>query len=361
MNYRKNNPRGLIPVGHITGNVYNPFTSTNKYTLDPSTPSLQNGDGVIISPKAASYPINMYYPGDKPMVRLYLPVVTIHEAGNRATITLSGCANADTPIHGVFQNCTYTPAAGGKAIVQEYWIAGTIATSEVIATIIDDEGVIYKTTLGTYTGSMLTADPETTGTKFNTMPAIQREIVNAWPTTSADYADTNPTLANSCVIGSNLAFLTGDYLTDADAGATKVGSLSTVKINNVLGGDGRPYKDNPQIANQGNPLGNPFGVSTFYACPAIQITNAVPAKVDGRNEPEISRTHGPLRLIGFVDTQENKPYAYGVGKYNGAGPDQKENPILPALGNYENTPFMQVRVMINNHSFNSPTISVKME
>jgi hypothetical protein len=241
---------------------------------------------------------------------------------------------AGQPIVGVFQGCSYY-SANGTYIEQEYWVAGTPVQSGtlVTATIIDDPFVIFDIQLGTYAGA-----PFAELTEFYLLPCLQ--VQNAdWPLTGG--TNNTPTIGNSCVIGSNLTLMTGNNVADAVGGGN-----SATMTGITLNGDVAGYTDNPLIADQGTVTGNPWGVSTFYACPSIAVTSANPSVTNGSNE--YARTvaaSGDLRVLGFTPNPKNVPGTYGQP---GAG----------VAGNYFNTPFLNVLVTINKHANKAGTVGV---
>jgi hypothetical protein len=335
MAYGKNAPFGLKPWGHLISGVCDIKAATGKYTISAQSGTLNKGDPVMITPANGMYALGNYYDGSQTEIQLWNPVVTINAANAPATIAITNSGVATQPILGVFAGCRYT--IGTTLYEQEHWIAGTAATSKVEAMVYDDPFIIYDVQLGTYTGAAAG-----TPTQFNLMPALQQQNA-AWPTTGAAFG-ANPTIGNSSVIGSNMLLLTGSYV-----GVQGTLTLAGVTVNGVVGGDGTPYADNPLIANYGTALGNPLGVSTFYACPQLCVTNANPLVVDGRNEPVIARNaNAPLKVHGFTPHPTNVPRAYGVA-LNGAG---------ATPGNYYNTPFLNVLCTINNHVNKPGTVGV---
>lgn len=115
-----------------------------------------------------------------------------------------------------------------------------------------------------------------------------------------------------CVIGSNLELC--------------IGSGAGGALNNI------------NAAYATNPVAGSNGLSAFYACPSIAATTAPAHDVTN----EYVRTYANLKLIGFADDN-------GL---NGAIPIGGGNPT------YFNTPFLNVKVLINNHVNKAPTQTV---
>lgn len=335
MAYGRNGPWGLKPWGHLIGGADGLKANVGTYTISTQSASLNKGDPVMLTAANAQYAIVPYSNGSQGEIQLYNPAVTINAGGIINTvIPVNGVAGQ--PILGSFVGCSYS--IGTTLYDQEYWIAGTVATSPVYATVYDDPFIIYDVQLSTYTGAYLT-----TPTQFNLMPALQLQNVS-WPTTGANIAGLNQTIGNSSIIGSNVPLLTGSAI-----GGPKpnIVSMATVTVNGVVGGNGTPYDDNPTLANYGTPQGNPYGVSTFYACPSLSYNFSNNGSPDGRNEPTKDATQS-LKILGFTPHPKNVPGAFGVALYG-----------QPAtVGNYFNTPFLNVLCIINNHVHKPGTVGV---
>ena len=334
MAYGVNAPRGLSPYGHLIGGADDIRTNSN-YVIDTITPTtLNKGDPVMYVPTGADYAVGNYYKGQDSVITRWDPTVTLLAAGNSTTVTAFG---GNPPIVGVFQGCEYS--VNGTYYNQEYWVGGTPATSKVKAYVIDDPYVIWDIQLGTYLGSDAANAP---GTRFVVLPCMQIQA-GTWPNTGT--AAANAIIANSCVIGSNVALLTGRGPIPANAGGTT--SLTTIQAWNGVAAAVAGYNDNPLIANYATQTApcNPLGVSTYYACPSIAGTNAAPSTNDGRNE--YARTAlRELKVRGFTPDPRNVPGTYG--QPGGAA----------TAGTYFNTPFLNVLVTINNHAFKPGTLSV---
>lgn len=123
---------------------------------------------------------------------------------------------------------------------------------------------------------------------------------NAFVVRPAIFAAATGNNIGGCVIGSNLEICIG--------GGT---NLNTV---------------NPAYAN--NPAVGANGTSAMYACPSLAATSANPPVADVRNE--YVRTNAALKLLGFSD-------------------DDALKGSLVANPTYFNTPFLNVKVIINNH------------
>jgi len=328
MSYGVNSPFGLRPYGHQISGVDDIKVNSN-YTISGNSLSLNKGDPVIYTPQGAQYAVAAGgYRGQQSEIMLYNPVATL-QAGGTPTTVIPQNGVAGQPIVGVFQGCEYyTP--NGTYVAQEYWQAGTATNGKpVIATIIDDPYVIWDIQLGTYAGA-----PFAALTQFYLLPCLQ--IQNAqWPLTGG--ANNNPQIGASCVIGSNLTLMTGNNVAGV-VGAGNSATLAGVTKWNGTAAVAAGYLDNPLIANQGLTNGNPWGVSTFYACPSIAVTSANPSVTNGANE--YSRTtalSGDLRVLGFTPDPRNIPATYGY-------------PATGVAGNYFNTPFLNVLVTINKHA-----------
>jgi hypothetical protein len=323
MAYGVNSPFGLRPYGHQISGVCDIKVNSN-YTISANSSSLNKGDPVMYVPQATQYNIVANgYQGKQPEIMLYNPAVTL-QAGGTATTVIPTNGIAGQPIVGVFQGCEYY-AQNGDYVVQEYWQSGTVTKGPVIASIIDDPYVIYDIQLGTYTGA-------TFGTlsRFMLLPCLQIQDAS-WPDTGG--ANTNPVTAASCVIGSNLTLMTGSNVASV-VGAGNSASMADITLNGI----DMNYQDNPLIANQGLVNGNPWGISTFYACPSLAVTSANPSLTNGGNEyGRTTALGGDLRVLGFTPDPRNVPGAYG-------------QPGLNVTGNYFNTPFLNVLVTINKHA-----------
>lgn len=320
MAYGVNSPFGLRPYGHLISGVDDIKVSSN-YTISANSLSLNKGDPVIYTISMGQYAVVANgYQGKQAEIQLYNPTVALVATGGAGT-TIS-----PTTIAGVFQGCEYyTP--NGTYVAQEYWQAGTATNGRpVIASIIDDPYVIYDIQLSTYSGAQFAQLG-----RFSVLPCLQVESAAAnWPNTGTAAAVPG-VVGNSCVTGSNIALLTGNNVA-ALVGVNVSATMTGITLNGAPAG----YLDNPLIINQGLANGNPWGVSTFYACPSIAVSNANPGLVDGSCEYARSATTA-LTVVGFTPDPRNVPGTYG-------------QPGLLAAGNYFNTPFLNVLVTINNHA-----------
>lgn len=327
MSYGVNSPFGLRPYGHQISGVDDIKVNSN-YTISGNSLSLNKGDPVMYTPQGAQYAVVAGgYQGKQAEIMLYNPVVTLRAEGAPTTVIPQNGV-AGQPIVGVFQGCEYfTP--NGTYVAQEYWQAGTATNGKpVIASIIDDPYVIYDIQLSTYMGAN-TAMPA----QFLLLPCLQIQN-GGWPNTGA--GGNNLAIAASCVIGSNLTLATGNGIVLGAAGGSS--SLAAVTSWNGTTAVVANYQDNPLIANQGSAIGNPWGISTFYACPSIAATTANPSVNNGTNEyARATALSGDLRVLGFTPDPRNIPGTYGQP---GAG----------IAGNYFNTPFLNVLVTINKHA-----------
>lgn len=325
MAYGVNAPFGLRPYSHLNGGADDIRTNSN-YVIDVVTAStLNKGDPVIFAPAIADSVVTQYYKGGKSTITRYNPTVTLAAANNPTTLA----AGTNPPIVGVFQGCEYW--VNGTYYNQEYWVEGTPATSEVKAYVIDDPNVIWDVQLGTWFGS-----DQATPTQFLVLPCMQLQNAT-WPNTG--HAAANPTAANSAIIGSNLALLTGRGPVGAAGGTT---ALSTINIWNGAGAVASNYAANPIIGDFTTPYN--LGVSTFYACPSLAGTEDNPSVPDGRNEYDRDATI-PFKVLGFTQDPQNVPALYG-------------QPANGTAGTYFNTPFLNVYGIINNHAFRPGIASV---
>jgi len=321
MAYGVNSPFGLRPYGHQISGVDDIKVNKN-YTISANSLSLNKGDPVMYVPQGAQYNVVANgYQGEQSEIMLYNPVVTLQVAATSTTVIPQNAITGQ-PIVGVFQGCEYY-ASNGDYVAQEYWQAGTVTKGPVIASIIDDPYVIYDIQLGTFTGATFGAL-----TRFMLLPCLQIQDAT-WPDTGG--ATNNPQIAASCVIGSNLTLMTGNNVA-AVVGASNSATMTGITVNGVNAG----YQDNPLIANQGLVNGNPWGISTFYACPSIAVSNANPGLVDGSCEYARSATTA-LTVLGFTPDPRNIPGTFG-------------QPGNGTVGTYFNTPFLNVLVTINNHA-----------
>jgi hypothetical protein len=324
MAYGANSPFGLKIYGHQISGVDDIKLNSN-YTISANSGSLNKGDPVMYVPQNAQYAVAANgYQGKQAEIMLYNPVVTL-QVGGTATTVIPQNGVAGQPIVGVFQGCEYyTP--DGTFVAKEYWSAGTATNGRpVVASICDDPYVIYDIQLGTYMGANTAAL-----TQFLLLPCLQIEDAVSWPRTGTA-AGTAGVVAGSCIIGSNLTLATGSGPVGGAGGSS---TMAGITLNGVVAG----YQDNPLIANQGTAIGNPWGVSTFYACPSIAATTANPSITNGGNEyVRTTALSGDLRVLGFTPDPRNTPKAFG-------------QPGLATAGNYFNTPFLNVLVTINKHA-----------
>jgi hypothetical protein len=326
MAYGVNAPFGLRPYSHLNGGADDIRTNSN-YIIDVVTgTTLNKGDPVILAPAIANSAVGLYQNGGESVITRYNPTVTLQSANNATAIT------TNPPIVGIFMGCEYW--VNGTYYNQEYFVAGTPATSKVRAYVIDDPNVIWDVQLGTWHGS-----DSATNTQFLVLPCMQLQNAT-WPNTG--HAAANPTAANSAIIGSNLMLLTGRGPT---AGNGNTGALGTIQKWEGGGAVVAGYKENPLVANYGlaGPS-NPLGISTFYACPSLAGTSGNPSVPDGRNEYARDAAM-PFKVLGFTPDPLNKPALFG-------------QPADGTAGTYFNTPFLNVIGLINNHAFRPGSVTV---
>jgi hypothetical protein len=361
MAYGVNSPFGLVPYGHLISGV-NDIKTNSNYKINANSYSLNKGDPDVYATSSGTYS----YAQSAAEIMLYNPTPVFAAAWaagtplNVTTITHNsaapGAAAVATPkpaILGVFQGCSYY-APDGTYIQQEYWVAGTQvkAGTYPTATIIDDPFVIWDIQLSCYSGALTAAN-----TTFALLPCLQVQD-GTWPDTGN--ATNAATIGNSAVIGSGIELMTGSAIGATNNSAS---SMATITLNGAVAG----YANNPLIANYGAANGNPWGVSTFYACPSLAViarANAATtaADISGANEynrnpfvalnvaaPGVytqntyaSSTLGTgfgatLKVLGFTPNAKNVPGTYG-------------QPGNARAGTYYNTPFLNVLVTINNHA-----------
>ena len=337
MAYGINSPFGLRTYGHLISGVDDIKINSN-YTISGNSLSLNKGDPVIYVPQNAQYSVGPNgYQGKQSEIMLYNPIVTPAVAGT-ATTVIGQNAIAGQPIVGVFQGCEYyTP--NGTWVSQEYWQAGTATNgTPVTALICDDPYVVYDIQLSCYTGALFGVLNQ-----FALLPCLQIQD-GSWPDTGGP--NNTPTIANSRVIGSNITLMTG-----SNVGAAAAANTSATMSGITLNGQVANYKNNPLLANQGNVAagGNPWGVSTFYACPSLAFTNANPLVTNGSNDySQVPAAAGNLRVLGFTPNPNNVPGTFG-------------QPGVGRAGNYFNTPFLNVLVTINNHANKTGNVGVQLQ
>ena len=327
MSYGVNSPFGLRTYGHLISGV-DDIKVNNAYTISSNSLSLNKGDPVMYTTSTGQYGVVAGgYQGRTAEIQLYNPTVTLQVSGTPTAIS-------PTTIVGVFQGCEYyTP--NGTYVAQEYWQTGTATNGKpVVASIIDDPYVVYDIQLSTYCGAQFTQLG-----RFSVLPCLQIESAAlGWPNTGTAAAVPGVVI-NSAIVGTNLALLTGNNV-GAAGGANVTATMTGITLNGFPAG----YQDNPLIANQGAANGNPWGISTFYACPSIAVTSANSGLVDGTCEYLRSATTA-LTVLGFTPDPRNVPGTFGQP---GAG----------TVGNYFNTPFLNVLVTINNHAKKPGTVGV---
>jgi len=331
MAYGVNSPFGLQARGHLLGGG-TAIKQNDNYIISASSGRLNRGDPVVFSTTSGDYAVTPNNLGALSEIKVYTPTPIFNGAGARSTI-----AGSEKSVVGVFQGCRFE--VNGKLVEQEYWVPGTITSSLVRAIVVDDPYVIWSIQLSSFTGAVRNAMD-----KFTLLPCLQ--VQNAsWPNTGGlvGAPATNPTMANSAVIGSNLELMTGNNVSTAPAADGTSGTMAGIVINNIV----QNYRDNPLIVNQGKALGNPLGVSTFYACPSLAATLIYPAIADGLDEYD--RTTSNLKVIGFDNDPRNIPGKFGV---------HPTDPALATAGTYFNTPFLNVLVTINKHVNKASTPSV---
>ena len=342
MAYGINSPFGLRTYGHLISGV-DDIKINSGYTISGNSLSLNKGDPVIYVPQNAQYAVAPNgYQGKQSEIMLYNPIVTSAAAGN-ATTVIGQNAVAGQPIVGVFQGCEYyTP--NGTWVSQEYWQAGTATNGKpVTALICDDPYVVYDIQLSCYTGAMFGALGQ-----FVLLPCLQIQD-GTWPDTAGP--NNTPTIANSRVIGSNITLMTGNNV-GAASGVNTTASMATITSWQNGAAAVAGYKNNPLLVNQGNAAlgGNPWGISTFYACPSLAFTNANPLVTNGSNDySQLPTAAGNLRVLGFTPNPKNVPATYG----------QPGN--AATAGNYFNTPFLNVLVTINNHANKPGNVGVVLQ
>lgn len=196
------------------------------------------------------------------------------------------------PIVGVFQSCEYTNTTG-NLVLSPYWPASTQvqAGSKIKAYVLDDPSTIFDVQVSTFTDANAEA--------FVSNPV---------------FPNTNATANLNGSFGSNFALNIGGG-TNFDT-ITKNGGAVTEE-NPLLG-----YANNPADGNTRT------GQSGFYL--------DVQTNTGGDPTHDYNKTIAtlPLKAIGFTLNPKNKPR---LGK------------------TMETTPFLNVRVLINNHYYKAGT------
>ena len=205
---------------------------------------------------------------------------------------------SDLPILGVFQGCEYTDATG-KLVQSPYWPASTIvqAGTKIKAFVLDDPNTIFDIQISTSKDANLNA--------FVSRPYLPV---------------TNSTPANVGSFGSNFALNIGGG-TNFNT-ITKNGGAFDPKTNPYLG-----YKNNPASGDART------GQSAFYL-------DASTSNVLNNDHDYVKTTETlPLKAIGYT-----------------LDPKNTANSKLTL----ETTPFLNVRVMINNHYYKAGTVGTTL-
>lgn len=324
MSNQVNAPRGLVLHNYSTGGADNVIFDSN-YTVSTLSAKLNQGDPLTFAPQGTQQNVASGFSGENAMVMQYTPVVTVNGAANRTVITPANGGVVGATQCGVFHHAEYT-TSDGVFTSPTHFDPLTVTNGERVKIFITKgKNQLYRIKLGTWFG----ADPLNGGVRFSLMPSMQVQD-GTWPLSGAVGA--TPTAANGAVIGSNLTLMVGR---GPLAGAGGTGSLTT--ITRWDGGPVAGYRDNPIAAEQGKALGNPFGVSNFYACPSLASDNTDTSLIDGRSEYDRAfNVAGNLKFHGFVNSDDNRPDTFGQRAAN-------------TVGNYYNTPFLEVIVSLNNH------------
>lgn len=210
---------------------------------------------------------------------------------------------SSTPIVGVFQGCEYF-LPNGTLVKSAYWPASTqvLPGSKIKALVVDDPSVVYEVQISTPINAAANA--------FVGKPVF--------PNTNASNA------LYKGGFGSNFALMYG-------------GGDNFDTVPNPNGGT---YANNPQT---GNTL---TGQSAFYLC----VTTSNTLAGDNHDYNKIFNTEVatpnvvgrlPLKAIGWSDNVLNQPQA---------------NPFGAAT--LENTPFLNVKVLINNHAYGCDNVGI---
>jgi len=206
------------------------------------------------------------------------------------------------PVLGVFQGCEYR-ATNGALVQSPYWPGGTqvLPGSVIKAFVVDDPSVVYEIQVSTLVN------------------AAANEFVG-----KPVFPNTNATSGNlKGGFGSNFALMIG-------GGAN---------FDTVANPNGGTYNNNPQSGNTRT------GQSAYYLC----VTTSQTLAGNGNDYNKIFNTESggtnagclPLKAIGWSDNVQNIAQA---------------NPFGAAT--LENTPFLNVKVLINNHAYGCNSIGI---
>ena len=201
------------------------------------------------------------------------------------------------PILGVFQGCEYTDATG-KLVQSSYWPASTRvqAGTKIKAFVLDDPNTVFDIQIST----SINADAEA----FVSKPYLPV---------------TNDTAANDGSFGSNFALNIG--------GGT---NFNAITLNGGVEAAGNPlmgYANNPASGDTRT------GQSAFYLDASTSTTLS--------NDHDYIKTTAtlPLKAIGYTLDPEN---------------------TADSRLTLETTPFLNVRVMINNHYYKAGTVGTTL-
>lgn len=201
------------------------------------------------------------------------------------------------PILGVFQGCEYTDATG-KLVQSPYWPASTRvqAGTKIKAFVLDDPNTVFDIQISTSINASAEA--------FVSKPYLPV---------------TNTTTANAGSFGSNFALNIG--------GGT---NFNTITLNG-----GAEAADNPLMGYANNPASGDTrtGQSAFY------LDASTSTALDNDHDYVKTTSTLPLKAIGYTLDPEN---------------------TADSRLTLETTPFLNVRVIINNHYYKAGTVGTTL-
>ena len=296
MAYGVNAPFGLRPLQSISGGSWT--EKTNAYWISPGyNISIFEGDPVVLGTSiAATIPAN----GGIGTIAQYNPSFTQAVAGGGAAMATF----STVPLLGVFISCEYFDV-NNKLQQSQYYPAGvqTYNNQPIKAFILDDPDVVYDIQISTHYNAAGNVAPAAFATSpvFPNTNAIAGVVDNGNPIGS---------LAGS--VGSCFALNIG-------------GGTNFNLIPNKTGGF---YANNPQ---SGSTIS---GQSAFYLDVNTGATAANPPVATANFDYNKTLATLPLKVIGLSQNPKNI--------------------AAPGL-TLATTPFLNVRVMINNHVYRAGT------
>ncbi len=294
MAYGVNAPFGLKPLYSIHGGTWS--GGTNTYYIYASA----NGSATQAKSIFTGDPVQWAHtaPGGYPDINTIIPY-------DPALISAQPSTFSNIPIVGVFQGCEYF-LPNGTLVKSPYWEGGTkvLPGSVIKAFVMDDPDMVCEIQVSTSVAA-------NAGT-FVGKPTF--------PNTN-----TNAELAGG--FGSNFAICVG-------------GGLDFDTVANPNGGT---YANNPASGNRAN------GQSAYYLC----VTTSETLNGDGFDYNKIFNTRigaagivgrSALKAIGWSDNLQNQPL---LSPFTVGG--------IPTLNT---TPFLNVKVLINNHAYGCNNVGI---